>query len=135
MTQDGLVLASEVEPGQMMLVLTEDNSETTWMPCQANRHAVSYSYKLTSENGAELICSETTPITLRDGSYTYPQHVDGHELPIWTNDKLEWQKCWAEPIGFADVQRISVHSRIYAAGMDPTGDLIFTHNLVNQAKP
>lgn len=129
----GWIRAGQVIPGDMLRCLTEDGNDTEWVECTNNKLALEPSYKITSESGITLRVSHSTPLTLRDNSCIFPAELNGQELPIYT-DELTWEPCRAEFAQVLPICRISVHSRVYAAG-DVKGRSILTHNLISNPKP
>jgi hypothetical protein len=134
-TQDGWKQASEVVPGDMVLVLNEEMNGVRWEPVTHNvLYQEEFLFRLRSESGFELVCSSCTPITLRDGTAIAAWQVRGQELPVLVDDKFSWEPVWAEPAGLGPVQRISCNSNVYAAGTE-LGKSILTHNLQQYPKP
>lgn len=142
LTSMGYKRARDVLAGDYILVLTDTGPKSgiptggvQWQMCTSNKVIPQPSFKIVSESGAEVICSDSTPITLKDGTAIVPWKVNGTELPVWVNNELRWEKCYSTPVGSADVAYISCGMKIYAAGTEQ-GSLIFTHNpYENVAKP
>lgn len=124
---DGWVLARDVRPGMELRVLTDDRASTRWEPCEAISVHTQPGWRLRSASGITCGVSESTPITLHDGRCIRVPEVAGHALPLFRDDQLMWEACWAEPIGPIEVARIVCNQCTYAAG-DRPGFAIMTHN-------
>lgn len=129
-TQDGFKLASEIAKGDMLRVLGDDYESTRWEECTDNRTSQQALFRIRSQSGVELVCSDSTPITLRDGTAIAVWKIKNTELPVYVDDKLTWEPCWAEPIGMGSVQMIYCNNQVYAAGSE-LGAQILTHNPTN----
>lgn len=127
LTKAGLKRARDVVQGDRLLALTPGLNGGRWVECTSNDVSLQPCWKITSASGVELVCSDSTPITLRDHSIIWPADIDGHALPIWIDGALSWEACRAEFAGMATVQYIRCGGNIYAAGTEPDR-MIFTHN-------
>lgn len=116
-----------IDEGDMLRVLSADREAVEWAPCEGNSLAPGRAYLIRSEGGVEVTLSESTPITLRDGSVIRVVDVDGHALPVLEANEFRWEACRAQPIGNVEVAHIMVGQRTYAAG-DVAGRAILTHN-------
>lgn len=78
--------------------------------------------------GAWLVCSETTPITLQDGSVVCVIDSLGEEVAVLDGTEFSWEKITTlKYVGPKRVAKVHVNGRTYAAGADPEHQ-IFTHN-------
>ena len=78
-------------------------------------------------SGCRLICSSTTPITLRDGTTVYAPDSAGHDVAV-LNDGFRWEEITsAQDAGWRQVAHVHIGGRTYAAGAD-VNKMIFTHN-------
>lgn len=123
----GFVQAGDVAAGDYIRVLTDDRLGTTWAQVTDNETGREAGWRIVSKSGIACSLSESTPITLRDGSLIRVAEIAGHELPIHARDAFFWEPCFAEPIGEIEVARIRVNQKTYFAG-DIAGMAIGTHN-------
>ena len=86
--------------------------------------------ELVTTTGIKLICSETTPVTLRDGIKTeFAPFMAGIDIAVLDNGNFRWEEVISVTnVGIKPVAHISVGGRSYAAGSDKNR-LIFTHNM------
>ena len=86
--------------------------------------------ELETVSGIKLICSETTPISLRGSTESVKApFMTGLEVAVLDHGDFRWEKVISvADIGIKPVSRISVGGRSYAAGSDKNR-LIFTHNI------
>lgn len=127
-TQRGAICAADIVPGDMLRVLADDRLGLAWQECESNEPAIEFSYRITSRALAfEVTVSQSTPISLRDGSVIAVADIDGHELPLSADDALWWEECCVEPLGPRPVRKIRCGQKTYAAG-DVAGRNILTHN-------
>lgn len=125
--------AEDIEPLDEVAVLADDGSGlggfarvtanvASEQPCFTIRGEVS---------GVELTVSESTPITLRDGSIINVTEIDGHELPFEDNSGFRWEPCTIRYAGVLTVQHISCGGKTFSAGNAEYAGIL-THN---QVKP
>ncbi|BBM00439.1 hypothetical protein [Microbulbifer sp. GL-2] len=88
---------------------------------------------LTTESGAQVICSRETPVTDREGRVYEAQNCQGVELGVLHKEKpLTWESVErVECAGLRTVYKISVGGKSYAAGINPLHRVI-THNGVHK---
>jgi hypothetical protein len=133
-TARGWIPAGEVEPGDYVRVLTSGGKDLTWVPVDANNHAMQQCYKLAgTESDIEVTISETTPLQLEDGTLIYPEVVDGKCLPFVEGkegaDRLWYETVRAEALGLRPVCLIECNNGVYVAGKREYAG-IATHNSV-----
>ncbi|WHI52721.1 hypothetical protein P3339_08155 [Microbulbifer sp. MLAF003] len=89
---------------------------------------------LTTESGAQVICSRETPVTDRAGKVYEAQNCQGVELGVLHEDEpLTWETVErVECAGLRSVYKVSVGGKSYAAGVDPQHRII-THNGVHKS--
>lgn len=84
--------------------------------------------QLVTISGAELICSTTTPLTLKDGSTILVPESLGEEAAVVIDEVLSWEPIISvQHVGIHQVAHIHVGGRTYAAGKNAE-KRIFTHN-------
>jgi hypothetical protein len=121
-------LAGQMEPGDPLLLLSEDRQGT--MPGVVVSNVVNQRPVLTlvSESGIRLTCSKNTPLTLEDGSCVNSTEALGKKLPVEDQNGFRWELI-VEVLdaGIGDVATIYCKDQCYAAGDQP-GRWIWTHN-------
>ena len=81
-----------------------------------------------STKSASLICSDTAPIPVKDGSYKHPQDLAGHEVPVMVDGVKSWEPIESiDHVGEIQVQHITVGDRCFWAG-EKDGSYILHHN-------
>jgi hypothetical protein len=124
------VLAKDVSVGST-LILADQNDLTP------GTGVVSYSetkdaigWKIVTENGATLICSDTAPIPTMNGIRT-PQNLIGESVGTKIGDTVAWDKVQTiECVGRIKVQHITVGDKCFWAG--ETDKFILHHNTKNE---
>lgn len=95
-------------------------NHSTLQPCHVIR----------TESGAEVVASDSTPMTLRDGSVAYMPEMMGREALVETDGVLAWENVvLCEPVGLRPVIAFNVGDTCYFAGRDPR-KRIATHNIL-----
>jgi hypothetical protein len=123
--------ASEIEPGDMLRVLTDDLAGTRWEPCTSNHVAEADRVELVTDQGFRLKVAKSTPLTLPGGEIIRAPEALGRMLPIFT-DRLVWDMCReVNECGAGPVAHIRCSQKTYSAGT-VAGKGILTHN---PAKP
>ncbi len=126
-TDRGWLDAEEVNPGDKLLVLTEDNEDYEWSICQDVKEDWELCCKLTGvDSGISVIVSTSTPITTKDG-ITDVDNLEDKLLPFYEDGKLWWEAVTAEKAGLRKVRKIEVNQKTYVAGSE-AGRGIATHN-------
>jgi hypothetical protein len=121
--------ANQIMQGDQIEIMNESFDGFTFTTVEKNRIGVADCVKLTSITGIELICSKTTPLTLRDNSAIFAPEAFGHDLPVRDEDGFRWEKIIkVENVGMLPVAYISCYCEVYAAGNQP-GRYIYTHNI------
>lgn len=97
---------------------------------QVNRNSIMPQpcHRIATTSGAAVVASDSTPMTLRDGSTCYLPDMMGREALVDGPNGLRWEvvvEC--EPVGQCDVVFINVDNGCYFAGED-AGNRIATHN-------
>lgn len=85
-------------------------------------------HRIVTTSGAAVVASDSTPMTLRDGSTCWMPDMLGHDVLVDGPNGLRWElvvEC--EPVGEFDVVFINVTDTCYFAGEDPA-NRIATHN-------
>lgn len=85
-------------------------------------------WRIVTPSGAAVVASDTTPMTLRDGSSVFLPDMLGREVLVVDGNGLRWEQaveCY--PVGFRRVVKINVGGTCYFAGESPTAR-IATHN-------
>lgn len=89
-------------------------------------------YRMVTESGCEVIASDTTPMTLRDGSSKLFHQMANEYVLVDDHGRIEWERVrYVEWIGIMPVAVISIHDQCYFAGTDPNRR-IATHNVMDQ---
>ena len=85
--------------------------------------------EIETSGGAVLVCSESTPVTLRNGNMILVGECLGGELATLINGIFEWQKVVRiDKVSPRMVSHVHVEGRTFAAGKEKNS-LIFTHNM------
>jgi hypothetical protein len=84
---------------------------------------------LVTKSGVQIIQSNSTPMTVRDGRVVLTPEMLGEEVVVKRGDELVWEPItYTFDMGVRRVVKISLHDRMYFAGMDSKAT-IATHNL------
>jgi hypothetical protein len=123
--------ASEARGGTAIELLKPDwsGAELTTI-AELPEWALAECVRLTTPRGAELVCSVSTPIELRDGRTVMASDAGGCEVATIVDDVFAIDRiAGVVAVGLRWVARIHVGGRIYAAGAERRAR-IFTHNPV-----
>ena len=125
-----LGFAENASKGGDILILDEDGSGYFKGQIEQISFSAAPCVKLVTTTGIKLICSETTPVTLRDGIKTkFAPFMAGIDIAVLDNGIFRWEEVISVTnVGIKPVAHISVGGRSYAAGSDKDR-LIFTHNM------
>lgn len=128
-TSLGWIEANKVKKGDLVLALSEDReSANDWVEVEENTLFFEHCYTITGQiTGIKVTVSDSTPITLRDGSVIAVADINKHELPFESNGKFWWEECEISDAGTLPVCKIKCHQKTYSAG-DKIGYGILTHN-------
>ncbi len=105
------------------------------LPVQRNAIGESECLRMTTESGASIVASVTTPMTLRDGSLVMLPEMLGRQAIVYRPDgSFLWEiVVELQPGGVRRVAKISVRDQCYFAG-ETQAAFIATHN-IGQIKP
>jgi hypothetical protein len=129
LTDRGWIVAEDVAPGDLVLVLADGQDGYEWEPVESNERGHEPCYRLTGEeSGVSVIVSQSSPITLLGGDVVGLDRCNGVPLPLYTATG-HWWECVRppEPVGVLPVRKIRCGGRTYVAGSVP-GKGIATHN-------
>lgn len=92
-------------------------------------------FRITTETGVSLVCSDTAPIPAKDRGLLTPQHLLGERVAVRWDENGESKAGWetvvkVEAIGVIHVQHITVGDRCFWAG-EKSGAYILHHNVKN----
>lgn len=121
-----LLRAGEAVAGDPVYVLGCDGYMSHGI--ESVEHSEQPCVELLTETGARLVCSTSTPLTLRDGRVINVLAGAGEQVAVLHGETLQWETLESvTPVAPRRVAHIHVGGRTYAAGADPK-KLIFTHN-------
>lgn len=123
----GWIRARDIIPGDLVLALSEDRTRANEWATVTSNEIYSESCFVISGSGVRVTVSQSTPITLRDGSIITVAEIAGHELPFEKDGLFWWGPCNIEPVGELPVCKIKCGGKTYSAGDEP-GAGILTHN-------
>lgn len=126
-------LAMDYEEGDPLACYNNDPAQpgVVMLPVQANRQAIVPCLRLVTDSGAAVVASDTTPMTLRDGSCALLPDMLGREALVMRGEKLAWEEVVdLQPVGDRRVCLISVRDQCYFAGEAPDV-FIATHNITS----
>ena len=125
-------LAKDLKPGDELLIVSGDGETFEKGKVKAISFSPQPCYRLVSESGASVICSDSTPLQLRDGSLVSPKEILGKQLPVLAYGKYSWENIVdVSYIGRHTVAKIDAGNKVYAAGLSKNKQ-IFTHNSENK---
>lgn len=131
MTDDGAKPAFMLEDIQYPIklrTLAEGGEALGWEAFQSATKEENICVRVTTENGASLICAQNTPIVNRAGMWGSAINCWMGQVPTMIDGQLQWSKVDSiTVVGIRDVAKITAHSSIYAAGEHPNR-MILTHN-------
>jgi hypothetical protein len=126
--------AKEVKVGSKMLVEDLATGEHSLARVSMSKTAYAPCYRLTTENGAVLTCSETAPIGTSVGPIKAPETL-GLEVRTLVNGVKSWSKVVEVlPLGSMQVQHITCENNYFFAG-DFRGAYIAHHNVKHTPRP
>ncbi|MCX2780428.1 hypothetical protein [Microbulbifer thermotolerans] len=128
--RDGL-LAEDCEAGDLLDCWDTGDVDTHLSPIQAVKSQDDVPcVTITTESGAQVICSRETPVTDEQGIVYLAQDCLGVHLGVLHEDEpMTWERVIAvECAGLRRVNKISVGGISYAAGVHPQHRVI-THNI------
>jgi hypothetical protein len=121
-------VAGEVDVGDELSLLSTDRTTTVPGTVISNRTSLQPLVKLISRSGITLTCSDSTPVTLEDGSSTFASNVLNKKLPVQDDNGFRWEEIVSVTYaGMGYVATIFCENQCYAAG-DAPGKYIWTHN-------
>lgn len=107
-------------------------NEYSQLPMEGVSHSVQPCFEIETSGGAKLICSNTTPVTLKSGEMVFVDECLGGELATIIDGHFEWQTVIrVDHVSPRMVAHIYIHDKTFAAGVIHNAR-IFTHNM---AKP
>lgn len=121
----------DVQVGDLMMCWNFDaeNPGIEYAPVNKVAFGSEESTMLVTQSGVQIIQSNSTPMTVRDGRLVLTTGMLHEEVLINRGGELEWEKVTQTfDMGVRDVVKVSLHDRMYFAGMDPKAT-IATHNL------
>lgn len=127
---DEQVMAAQA--GDPLWILDKDGNNFHDGQIESLRYMIQPCWTIQTQSGIELTASNSTPITLRDGSSINITKVLGHEVPVWDEaDGFRWELVTKIfEVGDMKVALLNAGNNTFAAGNVP-GRLIFTHNLID----
>ncbi len=121
-------LAADVLPGQIIECAGYNPVSVHLREVKKCPVTMQYCYALTTTSGALLICSDTTPFTLRDGSTCYSPNMLDKEVLVLDGEQLAWEQVISNVfVGLRPVAHIFVDDGCYFAGQNPE-HRIASHN-------
>lgn len=128
------LLAGDVQLGQAIDVAAYNPDAIVRREVQRNSISPQPCWRIVSESGAAVVASDSTPMTLRDGTNVKFPEMLGREVLVADERGLTWEKVVeCAPVGERDVVFINVGGNCYFAGESPVAR-IATHNLNDQPK-
>lgn len=123
--------AIRVKPGDVLLHRT-DKGACALGEVEMAYPAVQACVEIETTSGARLICSTSTPFTLRDGSSRLAPEMLGQAVLVQRGGDFRWERVSkVNPAGDRQVMRISVGGHSYPAGTTRDA-LVFSHNVLNK---
>jgi hypothetical protein len=123
--------AREVEVNDLMECwdFNSENPGVEYAPANKVAFGEEASTMLVTKSGVQIIQSNSTPMTVRDGRVVLTPEMLGEEVVVKRGDELVWEPItYTFDMGVRRVVKISLHDRMYFAGMDSKAT-IATHNL------
>ena len=120
-------LVGAATPGMLVDGVSDEQTESIQWPIQTVTFDRSHCVRLTTENGASVVVSCNTPITVRDGNTIWAAAVDRDYLLTDVGQGLEWSRCHVEHMAAHRVARIALGGHTYRAAEVP-GKWVYTHN-------
>jgi len=106
-----------------------ENPGVEYAPANKVAFGEEASTMLVTKTGVQIIQSNSTPMTVRDGRVVLTPGMLGEEVVVKRGNDLVWEPITQTfDMGVRRVVKISLHDRMYFAGMDPKAT-IATHNL------
>jgi hypothetical protein len=120
--------AGAAQPGHALVVLRDDLQGVEPYQVVSAELAEATCVRLLTASGIELVCSESTPLTLVDGRVVNVWDGLAELVPVLDLGQFRWESIISiESIGVRTVARIHCDGRTYAAGAKPYR-YILTHN-------
>lgn len=120
----------DAHPGSKLWILDENGEGFHDGKVETISFMMQPCYTILTESGIELTASDSTPITLRDGSSINITKCMGHEVPVWDKEGgFRWEEVLTVySVGQKRVALLNAGNNTFAAGNSPDR-YIFTHNL------
>lgn len=123
------LLVGQSHIGDGLWILDEDGNGYHNGSIIALRYEPQYCWTIETSSGITLTASDSTPITIRDGSSINILQSIGKEVPVWDNGDFHWEEIVAlHDEGYRNVALLNAGNSTYAAG-NQKNRFIFTHNL------
>jgi hypothetical protein len=128
-------LAGGIKVGDTMILADQETLEGGSGRVSYSQVKEAHGYRIITETGASLVCSETAPIPVRDKGLLTPDKLLGEEVAVRWDERgqslASWEKVTkVEEVGLIKVQHITVGDRCFWAG-EKKGAYILHHNLKN----
>jgi hypothetical protein len=125
--------AGDVRVGESMVLGDPDTMESSLGRVTFSTMKEVPGFRITTETGASLVCSDTAPIPAQGRGLLTPQQLLGERVAVRWDENGEstanWEKVVkVDAIGLIKVQHITVGDRCFWAGEKP-GAYILHHNL------
>lgn len=119
--------------GEELILLNKKGDGYRISKVRSIRSDIQRCFKITTESGIELTCSDSTPIVVKtDDAYKAVMIGDGilmEMVPVMDTDGFRWELVTnVVDVGMLPVKLISANGGVYAAG-NTYGRYIFTHNI------
>jgi hypothetical protein len=124
--------ARDVQVGQLIDAAAYDPDRIVRLEVRAAPITPQLCWRIVTESGAAVVASESTPMTLRDGSTVYMPDMLGEDALVADARGLTWERVVeCQLVGFRDVVKIDINNACYFAG--ETGEArIATHNTLQK---
>ncbi len=124
----GATIAKEVKVGDTLTLADEKDLSTGTGVVSYSETKEADGWKIKTENGVELICSDTAPIPTKDGIVKAPFLLN-KVVATLVDDIKVWSKVvTCEPVGKIEIQHITVGNKCFWAG-EIVGKYILHHNI------
>jgi hypothetical protein len=125
--------AGQVKVGDTMELGDEETMETTTGVVSYSTLMEARGYRITTESGASLVCSDTAPVPARGKGLLTPAELLGEQVAVRWDESgsplVNWETVTkVEEVGMIQVQHITVGDRCFWAG-EKKAAYILHHNM------
>ncbi len=126
-------LAGEIAVGDELALADEQSLSPSFGVVSYSVRKSAPGFRILTESGIELVCSDSAPIPVKDGRLLRPAGLSGQEVAVRDDTGGDSQTRWervkeVQAIGAIEVQHVTVGDRSFWAGAQK-GKYVLHHNM------